>query len=377
MRLSGSDPSVVRNPSGISDTVGAVILIAIFTTGIAIVSSHLISQAEYGEVPAVNLDLSVNGSNFAQLFHAGGDALQRDQTTIYVDGIDVTSDFINEAGDPWSSLAAGNYIEMELPEGVDADSVIVVHHFEGGGSQVIMTLGDTTIPPVPVPVADFTAGPTSGTAPLSVQFTDTSTGSPTSWSWDFGDGNTSAEQNPVHTYEIAGTYTVTLAAANAYGSDTETKTDYITVSEPLPSVIFFDDFEDGNYDGWTKTWDFIYMTSSPAIGNYAVELVKYGDMERIIPTTGYTGINVSFWMGAYKLEKTESVRAYWTSDGSNWNLLKQINNGDPEEDGRLHFFSFELPASADNNPDFGLRFGIWGSGKRDYGYVDNVRVEGT
>ncbi|MEW6486270.1 MAG: PKD domain-containing protein, partial [Pseudomonadota bacterium] len=88
------------------------------------------------------------------------------------------------------------------------------------------------------PTADFTASPTSGTAPLSVNFTDTSTGNPTSWSWTFGDGGTSTQQNPSHTYNDPGTYTVSLTAINAYGSDTETKVDYITVQAcAIPPVI--------------------------------------------------------------------------------------------------------------------------------------------
>jgi len=78
-----------------------------------------------------------------------------------------------------------------------------------------------------VPAANFTGNPTSGPAPLTVMFTDTSTGSPTSWSWTFGDGGTSSAQNPSHQY-AAGTYTVSLTATNAQGSDTETKTNYIT-----------------------------------------------------------------------------------------------------------------------------------------------------
>ncbi|MEX2183071.1 MAG: S8 family serine peptidase [Chloroflexota bacterium] len=82
------------------------------------------------------------------------------------------------------------------------------------------------------PIADFSGTPTSGTAPLTVQFTDTSTGVPTSWSWNFGDGGTSTAQHPSRTYQAAGTYTVTLTAANATGSDVETKTGYITVSAP-------------------------------------------------------------------------------------------------------------------------------------------------
>jgi PKD repeat protein len=79
------------------------------------------------------------------------------------------------------------------------------------------------------PVANFAGDPTSGVVPLAVNFTDLSTGNPTSWSWDFGDGGTSTAQNPSHTYTLAGSYTVSLTATNGYGSGTETKVDYITV----------------------------------------------------------------------------------------------------------------------------------------------------
>ena len=86
------------------------------------------------------------------------------------------------------------------------------------------------------PVAAFSANVTSGTAPLGVLFTDESTNSPTSWSWTFGDTGTSTVQNPTHTYTSAGNYTVTLTATNAYGSDIENKTAYITVTSPGPTL---------------------------------------------------------------------------------------------------------------------------------------------
>ncbi|GAB6284757.1 MAG: hypothetical protein STSR0009_09570 [Methanoregula sp.] len=85
--------------------------------------------------------------------------------------------------------------------------------------------------PAVTPIAAFTASPTTGTAPLAVTFTDTSANLPTSWLWDFGDGSTSLEQNATHTYTLAGTYTVNLTATNAAGSNTTTKTGYISVSE--------------------------------------------------------------------------------------------------------------------------------------------------
>jgi len=109
------------------------------------------------------------------------------------------------------------------------------------------------------PVADFEGTPTSGTAPLTVGFTDLSTNSPTAWSWSFGDGGTSTAQNPSYEYTSAGTYTVTLTATNAFGSDDETKTNYITVTEPsvnYAAVPYSTGFESGSFDQyWTSQSD--------------------------------------------------------------------------------------------------------------------------
>jgi len=68
------------------------------------------------------------------------------------------------------------------------------------------------------PIAFFTMRPMSGVAPLTVSFTDRSMGAPLAWEWDFGDGTTSTEQNPVHTYTTTGTFSVTLKVLNYGGS---------------------------------------------------------------------------------------------------------------------------------------------------------------
>lgn len=80
-----------------------------------------------------------------------------------------------------------------------------------------------------VPIGAFTGSPTNGIDPLTVNFTDQSSHNPTSWTWDFGDGNGSTQQNPSHTYQNAGIYTVSLLVSNSLGTDTETKINYIYV----------------------------------------------------------------------------------------------------------------------------------------------------
>jgi PKD repeat protein len=89
-----------------------------------------------------------------------------------------------------------------------------------------------SVPPTK-PTADFTGTPTSGFAPLQVDFTDQSTdggATITSWLWRFGDGATSTAQNPSHTYGTPGTYDVTLRVTNSAGPDSTTKNNYVTAS---------------------------------------------------------------------------------------------------------------------------------------------------
>src|SRR6476646_9276989 len=97
-------------------------------------------------------------------------------------------------------------------------------------SQLVLTfcllLGAVTAS-AQVPVANFSAIPLSSCSPMVAQFTDLSTGSPTSWSWNLGNGTTSTLQNPSTTYTTAGSYTVTLTVSNANGTDTKVITNYI------------------------------------------------------------------------------------------------------------------------------------------------------
>jgi PKD repeat protein len=144
-----------------------------------------------------------------------------------------------------------------------------------------VTYPSVAIPPVvnpPVyyaPVANFVASSTAVYTGISVNFSDLSTYTPTSWSWTFGDGSSSTSKNPVHTYTNAGTYTVILTATNAYGSDSETKTGYIVVTQ-APSA---------------PTSDFVANTTTITVGQSV--------------TFTYTGSGATYWL--------------WSTDGTNYN----------------------------------------------------------
>ena len=165
---------------------------------------------------------------------------------------------------------------------------------EGGNS-------DTTelnyITVVMTPVANFTAEPKSGPAPLLVQFTDTSQGNPGKYSWRFGDGGTSTEKHPYHLYTSPGNYTVSLTVSNKAGSDTRTITDLITVtSRPVaefsanvtsgvsPLAVQFNDISTGHPTSWL--WKFgdggdsneqnpVHVFTHQ--GTYSVQLTAWND----------------------------------------------------------------------------------------------------
>ena len=121
---------------------------------------------------------------------------------------------------------------------------------------------------ISVPLAaGFTANPTSGTAPLTVQYTDTSSGNPTAWAWDFqNDGVTdSAVRDPSFTYDTAGTYTVMLTVSGGGQTDDEVKAGLISValaagftanptSGTAPLTVQYTDTSSGNPTAWA--WDF-------------------------------------------------------------------------------------------------------------------------
>lgn len=141
--------------------------------------------------------------------------------TPYVTGVAGLIQAINPYADPV-------VIKNAILQNVDQKSSLVGRVNSSGRLNANRALSSVSVMVPPIP--DFSANPVSGTALLTVQFTDTSTGARlTTWSWNFGDGSTSPMRNPSHTF-AAGTYTVSLTTGNNAGQNTTTKTNYITVN---------------------------------------------------------------------------------------------------------------------------------------------------
>jgi branched-chain amino acid transport system substrate-binding protein len=169
--------------------------------------------------------------------------------------------------------------------------------------------------------AGFTASPRSGTVPLEVQFTDQSTGDITDWEWDFDNDGTvdSTEQNPTHTYATVGEYTVSLTVTGPEGSDTETKVDYIEVSqkEMKIGVIGPMAYIQGQHHwyGATLAAEEINAAGGILVGDesYQIKLVKMDSNEILSVTDASAAMErlitvdkVDFVVGGFR---TESVLA--------------------------------------------------------------------
>ncbi|WP_223548708.1 PKD domain-containing protein [Aestuariivivens sp. NBU2969] len=138
------------------------------------------------------------------------------------------------------------------------------------------------------PIANFVADNTSIYVGESVSFTDTSLGSPTAWSWTFTGGSPSSsnEQSPQVTYNVEGTYEVSLAVTNEFGTDTKTITDYIAVTVQPPPVADFTanltevyeggqvSFSDVSTEGPTQ-WEWTFEGGTPSTSTEEDPLVTY------------------------------------------------------------------------------------------------------
>jgi PKD repeat protein len=208
-------------------------------------------------------DLYPNATNLSYFTHPPPDYLPGGESSFY-------ADFVAEPlqGDApltvqFTSQSSGNPIQYlyDFGDGVTSRSKNPAHTYLVPGDYTVTLkiwriVGSTLVEtstvkenlikvsgePVPILSANFTAEPLQGDAPFSVQFTDTSTGNPMKWKYDFGDGTSSTARNPVYVYRVPGIYDVSLTVFAIDGSrlvsDTTVKVDLVTVEgTPVPGLV--------------------------------------------------------------------------------------------------------------------------------------------
>jgi hypothetical protein len=209
--------------------------------------------------------------------------------------------------------------------------------------------------------------------------------------------NGTINPNTPQTVNYGGTPTFTFTPSPGYHVDTvfvngtplspTTPTTYtfpaVTSNQTISATfapVFFDNFDAVTSPaGWTILGIVDRYTGSPHDGVAGIRQRDIpSSMVRTISTTGYSAITVSFDMGSKVNTAGMYMKAEWSPDGgTTWNLLKQINYGDPEDDDNLYPFSYSLPASADNNANFSLRFVLNANVPGEKGYVENVLIGGN
>jgi PKD repeat protein len=223
----------------------------VIVAGVTIVGVVLWSQPPPQKIPHVSAIIS-NKSCTVYLYHNGGDVLVRQQFQILIDGTNQTANFTMIGGaNPWTSWGNGDTLQYtpatcaQLPRRADiifndgTVNAVISTVFFGAGLPT-----PTPAPtPIPAPVADFSGTPLSGTAPLLVTFTDTSSNTPTSWTWEYRNATTgwtvfNITQNATFSFAAAGIYSINLTATNAGGSGNLTRDTYITVTIPPPVAGF-------------------------------------------------------------------------------------------------------------------------------------------
>ena len=182
-----------------------------------------------GANPAAALVLS--GNTLYGVAQYGGTNANGTVFAISTNGGGFTNLYTFTAGDPtYNTNSDGIY-----PQGLILSGTALYGTAKYGGSNNCGTVFALLLPSSP-PLALFTAGPTNGVAPLTVTFTNLSTGA-TNYAWAFGDGNGSALANPLNTYSNGGAYSVTLTAVGPAGTNQLTLTNYIVVTNPMPPTL--------------------------------------------------------------------------------------------------------------------------------------------
>lgn len=259
------------------------------------------------------------------------------------------------------------------------------------------------------PVADFLVDPGYTFVGNQVQFTDQSDIFPTSWSWTFGDSNSSTEKNPSHIYDQAGNYTVTLTVTNNFGNDMEQKISYIQVDPIDQCQKYSDDFTDptiqpawtlingsweissstmrqySNYYG-SSTNDACYaITGSPLWQDYQITADLNSSDNDMIGLVFNFQDNQNMYIFQWNLESPERILSKWV--GGVETILDSDNTGYVQNTWykvKVGSYNGNITVSIDDTEIFNVTDSAFTAGKaglycwgNSSSYWDNVVIECT
>jgi PKD repeat protein len=281
----------MERESAVSRNIFLALIVSVVIIVAAVVIVFVLFPPAPVAVPAFSANAERSGT-LVYLYHDGGDPLQERTTAFRINGMIVPKDavsFLHGQNWPWTE---GETIRIDDPAVGSPGDVEVL--YTGGKTGVVVyssqftalpattpvtpvpsimgaqtpvqptgipatpaipptmpvssSTTPITVPATPVttstgtgprpPVALFSASPREGTAPLQVQFTDLSSGSPDQWIWNFGDGSGANEKNPSHLYPEPGNYTVSLAVSNSFGSNTRIQSSEIVVASTAMHEVY-------------------------------------------------------------------------------------------------------------------------------------------
>lgn len=244
--------------------------------------------------------------------------------------------------------------------------------------------GGTNIPPVAV-----ANGPYTGTEGVAVSFSSSGSNDPdgsiSSYLWNFGDGTTSASQNPSHTYVSAGTYNVSLTVTDNEGAtNSNATTATITPAGGSTVELSFDDFENG-WGAWSDggsdcsrytsgSYAYSGMAAINIQDNSGVSSSFYHTNYYDVHTAGYTQISVEFVFYARSMENGED---FWVQyyNGSSWSTVASFASGSDFNNTTFYSATVNIDEANYNFPtNMKIRFMCDASGNADDVYIDDVKV---
>ncbi|MDD1708397.1 MAG: PKD domain-containing protein [Methanoregulaceae archaeon] len=347
----------MERESALSGNILLALILLVVIIFIAVILVFFVFPPAPDVIPTFRANIERSG-NVVYLYHDGGDPLQKGKTAFRINNQEIpanTVTFLHGQDWPWTTgetiRITSPYASQELVEivYVGGESPVILFSSrpeepaaptatttpEKTGSPVVtMTTvptitattsvtppeGTGTPPTAQPPFVSFSADPSSGEVPLTVSFTDLSSGTPTSWFWSFGDGGTATVQNPIHEYQVAGVYTISLTVQNQYGASTKTEVGRISAGMipvaaftgnptegAAPLMVQFTDLSTGSPSSWA--WNFGDGTGS-ADKNQVHMYLQPGDYSVSLMVTNSYGSNTRIQSGYIRVSSPETTEIY-------------------------------------------------------------------